>query len=143
MTDEVLFRRVETGKRVRYEAVGVGIGSAYYANDVMTAGQCRLEYVAEEGWHRYRYDVTPDTAAFIAAAMIAEAAMIEKISATARFTPCSKTKYTKKQAAILKQHAAEMEEVGLMYPVWWSSNSAFQIARAGIDAVTQYVRTEP
>ena len=45
------------------------------AGDKMRVGTFRLTYCYADGGSRYWYEVTPDTAGFVAAAMVAHAAM--------------------------------------------------------------------
>lgn len=130
---EVLYRRVEHGRRVRYEPVGV---QSICDPDMLRAGQFRLEHCPQPGLHRYRYDVTPETVAFLAAASIAEDAMVGAINRAAQCAPMGGTKhYTGKQQAILSRYRKEMADAGGLLPSHWKHTLPRDIARAGTDAV--------
>lgn len=102
--------------------------------DAMQAGTCRLIYCPEPGHYRYRYDVTPDSAAWVAAAMVAEHAMQQAIAdhAIARPKPQS---YTPEQQWLIEQFRRDMAAAGALVPDWWTHASAAEIAQAGVEAV--------
>ena len=84
------------------------------------------------GATQWEYTVTPDTAGFVAAAMVAGQAMEEAIRQAATYRPSAPVPYTKKQLKIIEQFKADM---GLNVPTWWQQTSAREIVRAGLDAV--------
>jgi hypothetical protein len=81
----------------------------------------------------YEYEVKPDNASFVAAAMVARLAMEEAIHEAAKMGPKGGLKpYTAKQRKIIKQFQSDMDG---MSPVYWSGKTSWEIAQAGIDAV--------
>ena len=81
----------------------------------------------------YEYEVKPDNAAFVAAAMVARQAMEQAIHEAAKMHPSGSIKaYTPKQRKLIKQFQADM---GGMAPHYWSGKTSWEIAQAGIDAV--------
>jgi len=83
----------------------------------------------------YEYEVKPDNASFVAAAMVARQAMEEAIHEASKMHPSGGVKaYTPKQRKIIKQF---QEDMGGMAPVYWSSKTSWEIAQAGIDAVAK------
>jgi hypothetical protein len=120
----------------RYHYWGNTESYAYMGEDVMRAGQHRLIYCPTNGERRYRHDVTPDTAAFLAAAQIAEVAMETALLEAARaqlMEPA--TSFTPAQLAIVRKFQADMNALDVLFPTWWTYNTAGDIARAGIAAV--------
>jgi len=105
--------------------------------ETLKCGQFRMHYAYGDGAGMYFYDVTPDTAGFVAAAMIAHKAMEQAIRDVAPATHKA-TPYTKKQLAIIKRFRAEMIEAGGLLPDWWEYTSSWDIAKAGIDAVRNF-----
>ena len=101
-------------------------------HDQMQAGTFRLTYAYADGGKRYEYDVQPDTAGFVAAALIAKHAMCEAITEASRMRPSGQIPYTKKQLALIAQFRKDM---GGMMPVWWTENDGYAIADAAIEAV--------
>lgn len=109
-----------------------------YGKDAMPVGTLRLTHAAGCGSYRYEYDVTPDTAGWRAAAMIARGAMADAITAASHATPTGVVRYTKKQLEVLETAKQMMRDAGCLLPSMWTHQSAHQIADAGIDAVTQW-----
>jgi hypothetical protein len=109
-----------------------------YARDTLACGQFRLQYAYEDGAGMYFYDVTPDTAGFVSAAMIAHKAMEQAIRDATPASPHIPVPYTKKQLAIIKRYRKEMVEAGGLLPDWWQHTSSWDIAKAGIDAVRNF-----
>jgi hypothetical protein len=133
---ETLYRKV--GRK--YEAIGTARDIHFRYENLLYAGQWRLEYCPKEGRGRYWYDVTPDIASWSAAAMMAEHSMIEAID-SARFAVPKfgeGVPLTKAQQKAVAQANKLMKEVGLLDPLWWSQRSAYDIAKAGIDAVREF-----
>lgn len=110
-------------------------GIADYSTDVMKAGQYRLTYCPEDGHHRYYYDVTPDTAPLLAAYATAHYAMEEVILEKAKYRPSSSEPYTAEQLAIIKEFQQKMAATGALMPHYWMDNTAYDIAKAGADAL--------
>lgn len=107
--------------------------------DVMRVGQCRLTYCPEQGHKRYVYDVTPDTAAFVAAAQVAQHAMEEALLQKAIAHPSADpAPYTEAQYALIQEFRQRMHQLGGLVPSYWVHGTAYEIAKAGIDAVKQF-----
>ena len=104
-------------------------------HDNMRVGTFRLTHCSSPGAYRYRHDVTPDTAAFLAACEVAAAAMEREIATAAAARPFTNSAYTPEQQAIIERFRSEMAATCVVPPVWWRSSSAREIAEAGIDAV--------
>lgn len=103
------------------------------SSDLMRVGTCRLTYAYGDGARRYEYDVTPDTAGFVAACTIARHAMEQAITEAAKMKPHEKLRpYTKRERELIAQFQRDM---GMVYPQWWAEGSAYDISRAAIDAV--------
>ncbi len=110
-----------------------------YNRDFMKPGQFRLTYAYKDGGRRYEYDVAPDTAAFLAAAMVAREAMEDLMGKAAVAVKREDLKpYTKKQLEVIERFRLEMHEAGGLLPSWWGIPSVYDIAQAGIDAVKNY-----
>ena len=137
---EPIYRRIEHGKRVRYELIGNA--SHWTSNmDVLKPGQFRLEFASRDGMRRYAYPVSPDVAGWEAAALIAQHTMRSEISRAARCVPQTSgmpRPYTKKQAAILARYRQEMADAGAHLPEWWQFTSSYDISKAAIEAVREY-----
>ncbi len=107
--------------------------------DQMKVGEFRLTYCYAKGARRYQYSVTPATAPFVAAAMIAreamEQAIRDKIVATNHIKSLP---YTKKQLAIIERFRKEMSDAGGLLPTWWENTSVYEISEAAIKAVQEY-----
>lgn len=106
--------------------------------DQMKVGTFRLTYCYTDGGRRYEYDVTPVTASWIAAAMIAKEAIEQAITEAASAKPSEPRAYTKKQQQIIKKYRAEMAAAGGNFPNWWSVGSARDISEAAIKALENY-----
>jgi hypothetical protein len=106
--------------------------------ETLKCGQFRMHYAYEDGGGMYFYDVTPDTAGFVAAAMIAHKAMEQAIRDATPPSPHIPTYYTKKQRAIIERYRVEMLQTGGMLPDWWQHTTTWDIAKAGIDAVRNF-----
>jgi phosphomannomutase len=106
--------------------------------ETLKCGQFRMHYAYEDGGGMYFYDVTPDTAGFVAAAMIANKAMEQAIRDAAPPSPHIPTYYTKKQREIIERYRVEMLQAGGMLPDWWQHTTTWDIAKAGIDAVRNF-----
>lgn len=110
-----------------------------YDHDMMRAGQWRMTYCAQDGLHRYRYDVRPDTASFLAACELARDAMEEAIRQQAIARPqLGVTPYTRKQLQLIERFRADMAAAGGFAPTHWTHSSAGDIAQAGIEAVRRF-----
>jgi hypothetical protein len=106
--------------------------------DTLKCGQFRLHYAYEDGAGMYFYDVTPDTAGFVAAAMIAHKAMEKAIEEASKPRPMNPMPYTKKQQEIIKRYRQEIMDAGGGLPSWWQHASTWDIADAGIEAVRRF-----
>lgn len=110
-----------------------------YDHDLMRAGQWRMTYCARDGLQRYRYDVRPDTASFLAACELARDAMEEAIGQQAIARPrLGVTPYTRKQLQLIERFRADMAAAGGFAPTHWTHSSAGDIAQAGIEAVRRF-----
>ena len=115
--------------------------AAHWADerDKMKVGQFRLTYCYTDGARRYEYNVTPATAPFVAAALIARHAMEDAIRQRVIAKEHIKNvPYTKKQLAILKRFRKEMSDAGGLLPNWWDHASSYDISEAAIKAVQEY-----
>jgi hypothetical protein len=120
-----------------YKKVGrryIPVDVEAWGTDCMKPGEFRLTHCYEAGARRYEYEITPDVAAWRAAAMHAFDAMVKAIYERAAAAPREVT-LTKKQREVVKRFEAEMRESGASMPTWWVRNSADDIAKAAIDAV--------
>ena len=118
----------------------VPVAERWYDGDQMTVGQFRLTYCYSGGGKRYEYNVTPDTAVFVAAAMIAREAMEHAISEAKAAQPnnAGAKPYTKKQLKILERFSKEMTDAGGLFPDWWAHTSAWDLSEAAIKAVCEF-----
>ena len=107
--------------------------------DLMPAGSFRLVHAYSDGGRRYAYNVTPDTAAWVAAATLAVHAMTEAIHKANQHTIASGTPWTKKQQAAIAQANAILEAAGIWGRRGWTTAAAHDVAQAGIDAVKRWV----
>ena len=82
-----------------------------YDGDMMPVGSFRLVHAYSDGGRRYAYDVTPDTAGWVAAATLAVHAMTEAIHKANQLTIASGTPWTKKQQAAIAQANAILDSV--------------------------------
>lgn len=104
--------------------------------DAMPVGTFRITWAAGDGSYRYEYNVTPDTASFVAAAMVAKKAMCDAMHEASQASPIGM--YTEKQKAALAKARQIMQEAGCMLPTIWQHKSQYEIADAGIEAVKKY-----
>lgn len=133
---EALYRKVMRGKRTTYE---LAYNSQNWDTpDLMKPGQFRLVHAYSDGGRRYEYDVTPDTAGFVAAASIARIAMEDAIKQHAHATPMGVSMFTKEQLAVLDECRAKMIAAGALLPTHWMHASAHEISEAAIQAVREY-----
>ena len=107
--------------------------------DQMKVGEFRLTYCYSNGGRKYDYAVTPATAPFVAAAMVAREAMEQAIRDKVVATNHIKSQpYTKKQLAIIERFRKEMSDAGGLLPTWWENTSARDLSVAAIKAVQEY-----
>lgn len=109
-----------------------------YDGDMMPVGSFRLVHAYSDGGRRYEYNVTPDTAAWVAAATLAVHAMTEAIHKANQLTIASSTPWTKKQQDAIAQANAILEAAGIWGRRGWTTAQAYDVAQAGIDAVKQW-----
>lgn len=135
MTNQVLY--IKEGRR--YVPWG-NVEDPGHFPDVMKVGTFRLVHCVENGHYRYRHDVTPDSAAFVAAAMIAldamEKAMLEKAKSNPNKAP---KPWTQRQKELIENFRSDMAATGALVPTYWTTSSAYEIAMAGIKAVKQTI----
>ena len=127
---ETLYRKV--GRR--YVPVSI---TWDYNKDFLKVGTFRMKYAYGDGGGMYEYDVTPDTAGFVAASMIARKAMEQAMQDAAIMKPSERgtRPYTKRELALIEQFRKDM---GGMMPTWWEGNTNFKIAEAGIKAIRDF-----
>lgn len=125
----------------KYVPVATSVDWARFEDDILPIGKFRLMYSCKEGGRRYYHGVTPDTAGWHAAAMLARTAMEEAIQKAAISSPQvgRGIPYTKRQRAIIEEFRQRMAQAGGFMPQWWESASAASIADAAIDAVLRHV----
>ena len=132
---EALFRKV--GRRY---VPAYSLADWSYDKDLMPVGSFRLAHAYSDGGRRYAYNVTPDTAAWVAAATLAVHAMTEAIHHKANQRTIAGGKpWTKKQQEAIKQANAILEAAGIWSGRGWTTAQAYDVAQAGIGAVTQWV----
>jgi len=113
-------------------------------HDPMPIGTFRLVHCFAPGHYRTRSDVTPDTAAFLAAAELAAVAMEEAMRERAKAVPQpSETPNTAEQRRLIEQFRQDMAATGALVPSYWTHASAREIAQAGIDAVRKAQELAP
>lgn len=119
----------------RYVPYGNVSDWMYSNGDRMQAGEFRLTHCVGDGSTRYYYNVTPDNAAFLAAAGIARVAMEEAIREAAKSKPETSMAYTPQQQEIIQRFRHEMAAAGGLLPIYWRNSTAFEIVAAGVAAV--------
>ncbi len=110
-----------------------------YDSDLMPVGSFRLVHAYSDGGRRYAYEVTPDTAGWVAAATLAVHAMTEAIHKANQRTIASGTPWTKKQQAAIAQANSILEAAGIWSGRGWTTAQAYDVAQAGVDAVKRWV----
>ena len=134
---EGLYTRTMHGTRARYTLAYSHVND-YHLVDVMKAGEFRLVHAYGEGGRRYHYDVTPDTAAFVAAASIAEESMVKAMMDASKLQPAQPLeKYTIKQLEAISKARDIMESAGC-FVSHWQNAGVHDIVRAGIAAVKNH-----
>ena len=134
-----------TDTETLYRKVGRRYVPAYssehmaYDSDLMRVGSFRLVHAYSDGGRRYAYNVTPDTAGWVAAATLAVHAMTEAIHKANQFTVSSPKPWTKKQQAAIAQANSILEAAGIWSGRGWTTAQAYDVAQAGVDAVTKWV----
>ncbi len=93
---ETLFRKV--GRRY---VPAYSLADWSYDKDLMPVGSFRLVHAYSNGGRRYAYNVTPDTAGWVAAATLAVHAMTEAIHKANQLTIAGGKPWTKKQQAAI------------------------------------------
>ena len=127
-------------KRGRRYVPVVSGASWDYDQDRMPVGTFRLTYAYADGGRRYEHDVTPDTAGWAAAALLAKHAMVEALrhAATQR-PPAQRIELTKKQQHAAAQARAILNHAGVLSSMWESA-SPEAIADAAIAAVLAHAK---
>jgi hypothetical protein len=118
----------------RYVPYG-NVSDWHHDGDRMQAGEFRLTHCVGDGSTRYYYNVTPDNAAFLAAAGIAQVAMEEAILEAAEVKPLDIHLYTPRQQEIIERFRCELAAAGSLLPVYFRTGMACDIAAAGVAAV--------
>lgn len=106
--------------------------------DMMRVGTFRLTYCYTEGGRRYEYDVAPDTAGFVAAAMVARHAIEEAIVKAAMPAPSQEVPYTTREKALLDEFIRRAQNMDMLWPTWWQHAAPHQISEAAIKAAREY-----
>ena len=133
LAGELLYRKVGRRYEPAYNARDA------WDKDLMPVGTWRMTYAYGEGGRRYEYGVTPDTASFAAAALLAREAMERAIMEAIKSRPqLGQAAYTKRQLAAMEACRQHLAEVGVAMPTWWQHSSAHEIAQAALDAVTHW-----
>lgn len=130
---EDLYRKIQQGKRVKYELAYSA--KSWDAPDLMKPGTFRMTYAYSEGGRRYEWDVTPDTASFVAASMLFKEAMENAIKAKVIATPQGTSMYNKKQLAALEKCKQIMVEANMLLPTHWTHTSAWELSEAAVNAI--------
>jgi hypothetical protein len=130
---ETIFRKVG-----RKYVPAYSLSEWSYDKDMMPVGSFRLVHAYSDGGRRYAYEVTPDTAGWVAAATLAVHAMTEAIHKANQLTIASGTPWTKKQQAAIAQANSILEAAGIWSGRGWTTAAAHDVAKAGIDAVRQW-----
>ena len=134
---EGLYTRTMHGTRPRYTLAYSHIND-YHIVDAMKVNTFRLVHAYGEGGRRYHYDVTPDTAAFVAAASIAEEAMVKAMLEASKLQPAQPLeKYTIKQLEAIRKARDIMQEAGC-FVSHWKHAGVHDIVRAGIETVKKW-----
>ncbi len=122
----------------RYKPVSRGFE---YEHLSIPVGTFVLIHAYREGGKQFIYDVTPDTAAFKAAANIAKKAMVDAMEKASPAKPQIGVfkPYTQKQLALIEKFRMDMAEAGGLVPDFWQFQRLEDIAQAGIDAVNENV----
>lgn len=132
-----LYTRTMHGTRPRYTLAYSHIND-YHIVDVMKVNTFRLVHAYGEGGRRYHYDVTPDTAAFVAAASIAEKEMERVMLEANQVQPeLGRVQYTEKQLAAINQAKDIMQAAGV-FVTHWKYPAMHDIIKAGIEAVKKW-----
>ena len=130
MSGEILYRKVGRRYEPAYNVLDA------WDKDLMPVGSWRMTYAYGEGGRRYEYDVTPDTASFVAACLLAREGMERAIAEAVKSHPqLGNTPYTRRQRAALEACRQHLAEVGVAMPTWWQHSSAHEISQAAIEAV--------
>lgn len=138
LAGELLYRKVGRRYEPAYNARDA------WDKDLMPVGTWRMTYAYGEGGRRYEYGVTPDTASFAAAALLAREAMERAIEEAVKSRPqLGHTSYTKRQLAAIEACRQHLAGVGVAMPTWWQHNSAHEISRAALEAVKNWPKAEP
>src|SRR3972149_2674942 len=113
MSKETLYRKV--GRKY------IPMGEAEHYDYIIMPPQGFTLTHRKEGVTQWEYAVKPDNAGFVAAAMVARAAMEDAIRQAATYRPSAPIPYTKKQLKLIEKFKIEM---GMLYPTWWEQTSA-------------------
>lgn len=115
-------------------------GHASYSADVMRVGTYRLVYCPESGHRRYTTEVTPQSAARVAALADAQFVMEQAIFERAKARPSTGPKpNTPAQQRLIQEFRDDMAATGALVPDYWTHGTAYEIAKAGVDALFKHL----
>lgn len=106
--------------------------------DRMKVGTFRLTYAYLNGGQRYYYEVTPDTAGFCAAMMLAAEAMERVLIEELHAKPATTRPYTKQELALLEEFERRASEIGFLWPRHWIQNTAHEVVEKALRTVRDY-----
>ena len=140
MSGEVLYRKV--GRK--YVPAFNAESSTRYDYDMMKPGTFRLTYCYTDCGRRYNYDVTPDTASFVAAAEMfryeMEQAVLEASKAVEQQDRDYSKRYTKEQKQTIAQCRDLLDKSGVTTPLWWQHRSGWDISKHIIERMKDAVK---
>jgi predicted outer membrane protein len=138
MSGEVLYKKI--GKRY-IPAFNV---ERSYDNDLMKPGTFRLTYCYTDCGRRYNYDVTPDTASFVAAAEMfryeMEQAVLEASKAVEQQDKDYSKRYTKEQKQVIAQCRDLLDKSGVTTPLWWQHRSGWDMSKHIIERMKDAIK---
>lgn len=138
MSGEVLYRKI--GKRY-IPAFNV---ERSYDNDLMKPGTFRLTYCYTDCGRRYNYDVTPDTASFVAAAEMfryeMEQAVLEASKAVEQQDRDYSKRFTKEQKQVIAQCRDLLDKSGVTTPLWWQHRTGWDMSKHIIERMKDAIK---
>lgn len=140
MSGEVLYRKV--GRK--YVPAFNAESSTRYGYDMMKPGTFRLTYCYTDGGRRYNYDVTPDTASFVAAAEMfryeMEQAVLEASKAVEQQDRNYATRYTKEQKQTIAKSRELLDSAGVTTPIWWEHRTGWDMSQHIIERMKDAIK---
>jgi predicted outer membrane protein len=138
MSGEVLYKKI--GKRY----IPTFNVERSYDNDLMKPGTFRLTYCYTDCGRRYNYDVTPDTASFVAAAEMfryeMEQAVLEASKAVEQQDKDYSKRYTKEQKQVIAQCRDLLDKSGVTTPLWWQHRSGWDMSKHIIERMKDAIK---